>query len=353
MTEQTDVPQMDVPQTEPPPRATGFFGRLLPPQQRRTVTELRDGMDLGYGDTASKQSAFWAMLVLAGVIAAAGVIGNSTATVIGAMIVAPLGTPIMAIGFGVVVADSHLLRRAVAFVFFGMLVVVTIGLVASVVIPASTDLLDNPQISGRTAPRLIDMVAAVATGFAGAVGLARRDVSAVLPGVAIAISLVPPLVVVGICLGEGEPALAAGAFLLFASNVLAMIVAGTMLFAAAYLTGPHAIHSKSPRRAYAVIGTLFVMILVPLGLNTMGTLLVQAWSDRIEVAAVDWLAETPNAQVLDVEFSSRTAVIDVLSPGALPPTQQLLDSLRGKVPAGIEIIIDGAQGERSIAGTVP
>ena len=338
--------------TELPDKATGFSGRLLPLQQRKTVTELREGIDLGYGDSASKQSAFWTMLVLSGVIAAAGVISNSTATVIGAMIIAPLGTPIMAVAFGVIIAESTVLRRALAFVFFGMLVVVTIGLIASVIIPAGTDLLANPQIASRTAPRLIDMLAAVATGFAGAVGLARRDVSDVLPGVAIAISLVPPLVVVGICLGEREPALAVGAFLLFASNVLAMVVAGTILFAAAYLTGPNAMHRKTPRRAYVVIGSLFVLILVPLGANTLATLFVQTWSNRIEAAAVEWLAETPNAEVLDVEFSSNTATIDVLSPDALPPEQELLDSLKGQVPAGIEIVIDGTEGERTIAGTV-
>ncbi len=196
--------------TELPPKATGLSGRLLPLQQRKTVTELREGIDLGYGDMASKQSAFWTMLVLSGVIAAAGIISNSTATVIGAMIIAPMGTPIMAVAFGVIIVDAIVLRRAMAFVFFGILVVVAIGLIASLVIPASTDLLANPQIASRTAPRLIDMLAAVATGLAGVVRLPRRDGSDVLPGVAIAISLVPPVVVVGICLGVREPALAVG-----------------------------------------------------------------------------------------------------------------------------------------------
>jgi uncharacterized hydrophobic protein (TIGR00341 family) len=337
----------------PLPKARGLTGRLLPLQQRKSVEELRESIDLGYGDTASRQSAFWTMLVLSGVIATAGVISNSTATVIGAMIIAPLGTPIMGMAFGVIIAESRTLRRAAAFVFFGMLVVITIGMFGSLLIPASTDLLANPQISGRTSPTLIDMLAAVATGFAGAVGLARRDVSDVLPGVAIAISLVPPLAVVGICLGEQDIALAIGAFLLFASNVLAMVVAGTMMFAAAYLTGPNKMHRDSSKRAYFVIATLFVLILVPLGLNTAATLLVQTWSDCIQTAADAWLADTPSAQVLDVEFNSTTATIDVLSPNPLPPAQELLDSLQGQVPSGIEIVIDGAQGERTVAGTVP
>lgn len=72
-----------------------------------------------------------------------------------------------------------------------------------------------------------------------------------------------------------------------------------------------------------------MLILVPLGVNTLATLFVQTWSNRIEVAATEWLAETPHAEVLDVEFSSHTATIDVLSPDALPPAQTLLDSLKG------------------------
>jgi hypothetical protein len=126
-----------------------------------------------------------------------------------------------------------------------------------------------------------------------------------------------------------------------------------LLFAAAYFTGPNAIHRKGTRRAYLVIATLFLLVLVPLGINTLATVFVQTWSDRIETAATEWLADIPNAEVLDVEFNSRTAVIDVLSPAELPPTQELLDALKGKVPSGIEIVIDGAQGERTVAGTVP
>ncbi len=63
-------------------------------------------------------------------------------------------------------------------------------------------------------------------------GLSRRDVAAVLPGAAIAISLVPPLAVVGICLGEGSVSLALGALLPFVSNLVPVVIAGTMVFAA-------------------------------------------------------------------------------------------------------------------------
>ncbi len=97
--------------------------------------------------------------------------------------------------------------------------------------PPGYDLLANGQIAGRTSPSLLDMIAAMATGLAGAVAIAHRDVAAVLPGVAISISLVPPLAVVGICLGRSDVELALGALVLFFSNFLALVLAGTIVYA--------------------------------------------------------------------------------------------------------------------------
>jgi uncharacterized hydrophobic protein (TIGR00271 family) len=199
----------------------GLRDRVLPENQRRTLDELSDDLDLRSGDTRAKQSAFWTMLVLSGIIATAGVLADSTATVIGAMIIAPLSTPIMGIALGIVKRERI---RAGRFVLLGAIVVVLIGAIAAFVVP-DIDVQTNAQITSRTSPTVIDLIAAIATGVAGAVGLARRDVAAVLPGVAIAISLVPPLAVVGICLGEGSVSLALGALLLFVSNLVSMVIA--------------------------------------------------------------------------------------------------------------------------------
>ena len=100
---------------------TGLRHRLLPPHQRRTLEELSDDLEIGSGDALAKKSAFWTMLVLSAIIASAGVLGDSTATVIGAMIIAPLSTPIMGIALAAVKRRSN---GSVGFVFFGVLVVV-------------------------------------------------------------------------------------------------------------------------------------------------------------------------------------------------------------------------------------
>ena len=79
---------------------------------QRTLPELQEGLFLYLGDVRRKLSRFWILLVLAAIIATAGVLANSTATVIGAMIVAPLGTPIMGVALAVVIGDARRLWRS-------------------------------------------------------------------------------------------------------------------------------------------------------------------------------------------------------------------------------------------------
>ena len=324
--------------------------RILPLSQRRTTAELTDDLDLTAGDLTSKRSAFWTMLTLSAVIASAGVLADSTATVIGAMIIAPLATPIMGIALGVAKASQATSRGAAWFVLRGAILVVVIGMLFSLALPGSFDLLGDSQISSRTSPGFLDLVAAIATGFAGAIALARRDVATVLPGVAIAISLVPPLAVVGVCLGQGAVGLALGALLLFVSNLLALILAGTLVFAAV----GHTSHpeGRSPRRAFLAIGLLLLLVGVPLVANTVATYLLSVLTDRVQTVAEEWLAKTPGASVAGVEFVSNEIHVDVQTPGALPPVSDLLDSLDGRVPTGLPVVVITSLGQHIDAGTV-
>ena len=323
-------------------------GRVLPESQRRTLDELAADLTLRSGDSRSKKSAFWTMLVLSAVIAGAGVLADSTATVIGAMIIAPLSTPIMGIALGVVMG-----RRTGSgwFVLGGAVLVVIVGVLFAAVPVADVDLLDNGQVAGRTSPGMLDLVAAIATGLAGAVALARRDVAAVLPGVAIAISLVPPLVVTGICLGHGEPELALGAGLLFASNLLALVLAGVVTFAAlGYSRHDHAAR-RTARGSRLVLGALFVLVAVPLAGNTALSVAIAAWSHRIETVTQAWLDESPGAQVTDVRFASLTAFVSIRHPAPLPTTRTLMDDLEEVLPPGVTVVLDTTRGREVRLGT--
>jgi uncharacterized hydrophobic protein (TIGR00271 family) len=139
-----------------------------------------------------QRSAFWVLLVLAAVIAGAGVVSDSDATVIGAMIVAPLMTPILGTALGLVLADRRRVVASVLFVLSGALAVVTVGYLLGLIDPVPVVAVSNAQVAGRVSPKLLDLISALATGAVGAFALVRSDVSDTLPGVAIAISLVRP-----------------------------------------------------------------------------------------------------------------------------------------------------------------
>ncbi|MBQ1101010.1 TIGR00341 family protein [Streptomyces sp. b94] len=324
--------------------------RVLPASQRRSLDELSQDLDLSTGDTTSKRSAFWTMLTLSSVIAAGGVLTDSTATVIGAMIIAPLSTPIMGIALGSVQRRRTGSARTV---LLACLLVIAVGMVMSVALPSDYDLLSNSQISSRTSPGLMALIAALATGFAGAVALARRDVAAVLPGVAIAISLVPPLVVVGVCLGQLSGWLALGALVLFVSNLFALVFGGMVVFASlGYGVEADKAAGRPARSAYAAMALLFAAVTVPLTANTVLTFLLNAWTGSTKDVAQQWLAETPGASVTSVDVNSRTMYIHVRTPQDLPPVESLLNRLEGRIPDGIPVVVDASRGRRIDAGVV-
>jgi uncharacterized hydrophobic protein (TIGR00271 family) len=316
---------------------------LLPEQQRRTLDELTTDLDLREGDARSKQSAYWTMLVLSAVIASAGILTDSTATVIGAMIIAPLSTPIMGIALAIAKREPN---GSLRFVAAGVVVVVAIGVLFSLFLPADYDLLSNSQISGRTSPGLLDMIAAIATGLAGAVALARKDVAAVLPGVAIAISLVPPLAVVGVCLGQGSLHLALGAGVLFASNLLAMVLSGSLVYAVlGYAREAIERDERSSRRRYTILAALFAIVLIPLFANTAATYLLFRYTDAVAAAAKAWVSDVPGATVTGVANHGLSMTIEVQTADELPPTSALLSDLQSTVPDVVGITVSSTQGQ--------
>ncbi|WP_305091836.1 DUF389 domain-containing protein [Prescottella sp. R16] len=315
---------------------------LVPDSQRRTRAELDERLDLTEGDRTAKSSAFWTMLTLAGLIAVAGVVGDSTATVIGAMIVAPLSTPILGIGLGIATGRGRLIGHSLVVVVAAATLVVVMGAVFAQLLPNPTDVLANSQVTGRTSPKLSDLTAALATGLVGAVAITRRDVGDVLPGVAIAISLVPPLGVVGVCLGSGAPSLAWGAAVLFLSNVLALVVTATAVL---MLAGYGAEDGGTVGRrggAYLMLGLGVLIVAVPMVLNTLSSL----WAKQIGEAGEKWLADVPGAVVTDVGWHGDTATVSVLGPVELPPIEDLQATVDALVPWSPDVQVVHTVGAR-------
>src|SRR5687768_8241273 len=208
---------------------------------------MRDAVFFEGPEVRQRSSRFWILITLASIIAAAGVAADSTATVIGAMIVAPLMTPILGTMLSVVLADRTNLIRSLFHVAGGAVVAIAIGWLVGVLVVNEVVAETNSQVAQRVHPTLIDLLAALATGVVGSVALVRRDISDTLPGVAIAISLVPPLSVVGFTFEAGRLDQSFGASLLFLTNVAAILGSGTVVMA---LYGIHrlAAHSAVPQQ---------------------------------------------------------------------------------------------------------
>lgn len=319
---------------------------LIPPTQRQTAAEVTEALDLGSGDRAGKRSGFLIMLTLAGIIAIAGVLTDSTATVIGAMIIAPLGTPILAIGLGIVTGHLSLVVRSIMWVLLGLAIVIVLGLAFSLFVATPESLETNSQVLGRTSPSFMDLVAALATGFAGGFAMCRRDLSAILPGVAIAISLVPPLGVVGVCAGQGLWADALGALWLFLSNVVALVIAGSIVFTlAGYARDPGSSPVANRRRAYVIVTVLAVVIAMPLAVNSVVSVALARWSVAIQDAATDWLAADDGARVYGVQWAGATATVAITTDdGDTPAVDDLRESLAETLPTFVGVVIDVGQG---------
>jgi uncharacterized hydrophobic protein (TIGR00271 family) len=216
---------------------------------------------------------FFVMIALSAAIATFGLLLNSPAVIIGAMLVAPLMAAIFGLSLGVVRGDLRLLRQATSATLRGVLLAILVAALFTLVVPLVTP---QNEITSRTQPSLLDLGVALASGAAGAYALSRKEVSAALPGVAIAAALVPPLAAVGIGLAlwtKGYPdagQIAAGALLLFATNLVAISAAGGLVF---LWLGFRPIPGQQSRaRVFrgGVLGTIVVLVAVtvPLGILT-------------------------------------------------------------------------------------
>ena len=306
-------------------------------EYRNPLDDIEDGLFLTTGAKRAKTSQFWVLLVLASMIAAGGVVGDSTPAVIGAMIVAPLATPIYGVALATVTGSRKDLFASLGLLVAGIAVNILIGYLIGVVTFDRMPVDVNPQIVGRTAPTLLDLAVAVTVGLAGSFALVRRDVSNILAGVAIAISLVPVLAVVGITLGSGRKDLAWGAFILFLTNAAAIIVAGVVVFTAAGYERVATARGRHPRRRAKVLIGLFVFVLIiPLGAASMRTYAYERWVGITADAAQQWVSGT-GWRVDDVKQLGGAIIITAVGPDEPPPTDKLRKAVRAEVPQSVDV----------------
>lgn len=170
---------------------------------------------------------FFTLISLSTLIATLGLIQNSVAVIIGAMLVAPLMTPLLGAGLAIVQTNTPLMNNSLKAVFYGFLVSLLISFLVAFL--AAGDSL-TPEILARSEPTVIDMAVALASGVAAAYCLARPGLSSALAGIAIAAALVPPVASVGVALSVSKGEVARGAALLFSTNVVSIILGASLAF---------------------------------------------------------------------------------------------------------------------------
>ncbi|MFI6878829.1 DUF389 domain-containing protein [Streptomyces sp. NPDC050400] len=283
------------------------------------VRRMADTLFIERDPRSPSSTRFWGLLVLAAVIASAGVVGDSTATVIGAMIVAPLMTPILGSALALVLADRAQVVRCALLVLGGALAVIAIGMLLGWIAAPPDAFASNSQVSSRISPRLIDLLAALATGTVGAFALVRADISDTLPGVAIAISLVPPLAVTGLLVTVGRYHDASQSALLFATNVAAIVATGTIVF---LVYRVRAVAQEGGLRVgrfhgstLAAVIVLVVLIAVPLTTGTVTVARDRSLAADARPVAERWAA-AGHWEIASVDARNGIVVIGVLG---LPP----------------------------------
>jgi uncharacterized hydrophobic protein (TIGR00271 family) len=284
-------------------RLLRFWRRLVPPislEERAEVqVRLRDSSDPSFD--------FFLFVLLSATIATLGLLIDSPATIIGAMLVAPLMSPIIGIGLASITGDTTLLTGSTSSLIRGAVLAIILAFLLTWVnsfLPfaslQSNDL--TQELLARTLPSPIDLSIALAGGLAAAFALALPNLSAALPGVAIATALMPPLCTVGACLALGRLDLAGGAFLLFITNAVTIAFAATASF---FLLGFGPRTTK--RRIFSVPRSLFLSALLTLVLLVpLTTLSVRFVQQAAESAKINTIVHEEVEQMNDSDLIEYT-----------------------------------------------
>ena len=311
----------------------GILWRGMTPEERRATIEQ---LFVPPGETAQSYILrFTTLLSLSVVIAFCGLHANSTAVVIGAMLVAPLMEPILAMAGAMVMDWRQRLLRSVALVAWGAFLSVALAALLGTLVPDRIVVV--PEVLARTNPTLLDLGVALGAGAAGAYTLVKR-VSVAMPGVAVAVALVPPLTVIGITLEEARYDMAASATLLFATNLFAILLAAAVVLLIAGFT-PARIRQRSRTWLRTSLSTTFVGVIaiaIPLTLYTSLVFRKELIRDAVIDSVEEWRGFLTQ-EILQIGLQEGQIVVNLASETPPPALAALANSIASQVGEDVEI----------------
>lgn len=247
---------------------------------RRTVAA--DDLTRLRQDLLEESRLSWHYLVLvvgSCVIATLGLLSNSAAVIIGAMLIAPLMLPIRGAAFGILEADRGLIRASMLSLVVGSLLSVSISALLGFLTGIAQF---GSEVIGRTQPNLLDLGIAVTAGALAGVAKIEPKVAGTVAGTAIAVALMPPICVVGLWLGQGNLELSWGAFLLYMTNLFGI----TLSCMVAFVLFGYAM-ARRARRPLGITLMFTTLLAIPLGASTLQLLQQNQIEDRVKSVLLD------------------------------------------------------------------
>jgi uncharacterized hydrophobic protein (TIGR00271 family) len=258
-------------------------------------------------------STYALMLVLSCLIALLGLLVNSPAVIIGAMLISPLMGPILACGLALTLAEWELGTKAGRNVALSIVEAVVIAAVATFFSPLREA---TPEILARGNPNLMDLLIAFFSGVAGVLALTSGKAGmTIIPGVAIATAVMPPLATTGYGLATGQWEIARGAFLLFFTNLTAIVISADLVF---LLVGFRPAHEMLRHRHRLLVGQrigISLVILAVVSIPLVRTLLDAAQQARvrreISVTLRERLEQPGHARLSSVDFRLSESLVTI------------------------------------------
>lgn len=292
-----------------------FVGGSLSAEDRKQA--LEELFVFGKDNERSFMRRMMVLTVVSTVIATGGLLSNSAAVVIGAMLIAPLMRPVMSAAAAITMGWSQRLYQSLILITVMAAAAIFISFVLSLMSPDTLSMTE--QTLARTKPTFFDLIIALASGVGGAYVMTRKESSAI-PGVAMAVSLLPPLASCGILLESSEYDLALRAFILFFTNFLAMILAAAITFVITGMSRAN-VHVRVNRFIISFIVLFTILITatsVPLFYYSNATWFDAEYRAAKSEVLQDWL-KVNDLQILSISIDEENHVVSAVLRGPKPP----------------------------------
>ncbi|MEW6551356.1 MAG: TIGR00341 family protein [Campylobacterota bacterium] len=266
-------------------------------------------------ESSKLNNIFISLMIISTLLATVGIFQNSIPTVVGAMILAPLMSPIVSLAMGITRDAKGLINDSIKTLLFGIASALFFSAIVAVFMPLNVM---TEQISSRLNPNVLDLLVAVFSGVAGAYAASKDQVAKSVAGVAIAVALVPPLAVSGIGIGWFDIEIIYGSFLLFLTNLFGVTVAASLTF---IVLGFAPIHRAKKGLAYSTV--LLAIVTIPLIISFYSLVLqsndyaklsgieeITIGNKKVEINILSIKSSSSKKSIIELEVMSKSHLND-------------------------------------------